>query len=87
MAPSLQGPVRKTTNMEVSLNCCSQIGGNLYRAPFCNGNPNIGPRIIGNLGQSPHGATAENTSRGAKVLLLGREKLTILLQGHVKLGD
>ena len=26
---------------------------NLYRAPYCNGNPNIGPRIIGNLDQYP----------------------------------
>ena len=25
---------------------------NLYRAPYYNGNPNIGPRIIGNLDQS-----------------------------------
>ena len=37
----------------ISLNHCSQNGGNLYRAPYCNGNPNIGPRIIGNLDQSP----------------------------------
>ena len=40
--------------MEVSLNYCSQNGGNLYRAPYYNGNPNIGPRIIGNLGQYPY---------------------------------
>ena len=39
--------------MVVSLNYCSQNGGNLYRAPYYNGNPNIGPRIIGNLDQSP----------------------------------
>ena len=38
-----------------SLNYCSQNGGNLYRAPYYNGNPNIGPRIIGNLDQSPYG--------------------------------
>ena len=38
--------------MVVSLNYCSQNGGNLYRAPYSNGNPNIGPRIIGNLDQS-----------------------------------
>ena len=37
--------------MVVSLNYCSQNGGNLYRAPHYNGNPNIGPRIIGNLDQ------------------------------------
>ena len=40
-------------HMVVSLNYCSQNGGNLYRAPYYNGNPNIGPRIIGNLDQSP----------------------------------
>ena len=40
--------------MLVSLNYCSQNGGNLYRAPYYNGNPNIGPRIIGNLDQYPH---------------------------------
>ena len=39
--------------MVVSLNYCSQNGGNVYRAPYYNGNPNIGPRIIGNLDQSP----------------------------------
>ena len=40
--------------MVVSLNYCSQNGGNLYRAPYYNGNPNIGPRIIGNLDQYPY---------------------------------
>ena len=40
--------------MIVSLNYCSQNGGNLYRAPYYNGNPNIGPRIDSNLGQSPY---------------------------------
>ena len=40
--------------MVVSLNYCSQNGGNLYRAPYYNGNPNIGPRIIGNLEQYPY---------------------------------
>ena len=40
--------------MVVSLNYCSQNGGNLYRAPYYNGNPNIGPRTIGNLDQSRH---------------------------------
>ena len=34
-------------HLVVSLNYCSQNGGNLYRAPYYNGNPNIGPRIIG----------------------------------------
>ena len=37
----------------VPLNYCSQNGGNLYRAPYYNGNPNIGPRMIGNLDQYP----------------------------------
>ena len=27
--------------------------GEMYRAPYYNGNPNIGPRIIGNLDQYP----------------------------------
>ena len=40
--------------MVVSLNYCSQNGGNVYRAPYYNGNPNIGPRIIGNLDQYPY---------------------------------
>ena len=40
--------------MVVSLNYCSQNGGNLYRAPYYNGKPNIGPRIIGNLDQYPY---------------------------------
>ena len=37
----------------VSLNYCSQNGGNVYRDPYYNGNPNIGPRITGNLDQYP----------------------------------
>ena len=41
-------------HMEVSLNYCSQNGGNVHRAPYYNRNPNIGPRIDSNLGQSPH---------------------------------
>ena len=44
---------RLPVDVEVSLNYCSQNGGNLYRAPYYNGNLNIGPRIIGNLDQSP----------------------------------
>ena len=40
--------------MEVSLNYCSQNGGNLYRAPYYNRNLNIGTRIDSNLGQSPY---------------------------------
>ena len=35
------------------LEVCSQNGGNLYRAPYYDRNPNIGPRIDSNLGQSP----------------------------------
>ena len=40
--------------MVVSLSYCSQNGGNIYRALYYNGNPNIGPRIIGNLDQYPY---------------------------------
>ena len=40
--------------MVVSLNYCSQNGGNVYRDPYYNGNPNIGPRIIGDLDQYPY---------------------------------
>ena len=43
-----------TWQMVVSLNYCSQNRGNVYRASYYNGNPNIGPRIIGNLDQSPN---------------------------------
>ena len=52
----LQGPLKKCpcSYMEVSLNYCSQNGGNLYRAPYYNRNLNIGPRIDSRLGQSPH---------------------------------
>ena len=39
--------------MVVSLNYCAQNGGNLYRAPYYNGNPTMGPRIIRNLDQYP----------------------------------
>ena len=46
-----EGPGRHKV---VSLSYCSQNGGNLYRAPYYNGNPNIGPRIIGNLDQYPN---------------------------------
>ena len=38
--------------MVISLNYCSQNGGNLCRAPYYNGNPNIG--IIRNLDQYPY---------------------------------
>ena len=42
-----------TVYVVISLNYCSQNGGNVYRDPYYNGNPNIGPRIIGNLDLSP----------------------------------
>ena len=53
--------------MVVSLNYCSQNGGNVYRDPHYNGNPNIGPRIIGNLDQYPYGGA---TGRGTALSLL-----------------
>ena len=40
--------------MVISLNYCSQNGGHVYRAPYYNRNPNIGPHIIGNLDQYPN---------------------------------
>ena len=40
--------------MEVSLNHCSQKGGNSYKAPYYNSNLHIGPRIDSNLRQAPH---------------------------------
>ena len=40
--------------MVVSLNYCSQNGGNVYRDPYYNGNPDIGPRIMGNLDEYPY---------------------------------
>ena len=48
----------------VSLNYCSQNGGNLYRASYYNGNPNIGPRIIGNLDQSTRVVSDAGQHRG-----------------------
>ena len=56
------GIKRTSRHMKVSLNYCSQNGGNLYRAPYYHGNPNIGPRIIGNLDQYPHGKIIPVTS-------------------------
>ena len=47
--------------MVVSLNYCSQNGGNLYRAPYYNGNPYIGPRTIENLDQSPYISLLKNS--------------------------
>ena len=48
--------------MVVSLNYCSQNGGNLKRAPYYNRNPNIGPRIVGNLDQYPHALNPKQKS-------------------------
>ena len=56
--------------MGVSLNYCSQNGGNLYRAPYYNGNPNIGPRIIGNLDQYPYTIIYEEPQLKVKGLRL-----------------
>ena len=38
--------VCQRNHVVVSLNYCSQNGGNVYRAPYYHGNPNIGPRIM-----------------------------------------
>ena len=48
--------------MLVSLNYCSQNGGNVYRDPYYNRNLNIGPPIIGNLDQYPYAPLIENHS-------------------------
>ena len=48
-------------------NYCSQNGGNLHRAPYYNGNLNIGPRIIGNLDQSPHGDFEQDLPESGRV--------------------
>ena len=42
----------------VSPNSCSQNGGNVYRAPYYNWNPNIRARVMGNLDQDPFGFRA-----------------------------
>ena len=39
--------------MEISLNYYCKNRDYKYRAPYYNGNPNIGPRIIENLDQYP----------------------------------
>ena len=59
--------------MVVSLNYCSQNGGNLYRAPYYNGNPNIGPRIIGNLDQYPYRFRREARNLGKPFALKARQ--------------
>ena len=64
-------------HMEVSLNYCSQNGGNVYRAPYYNRNLNIGPRIDSNLGQSPYkrGIMGGSMSRGSR----NRPQHTVIL--------
>ena len=63
MTVRVQANTTPCNYMVVSLNYCSQNGGNLYRAPYYNGNPNIGPRIIGNLDQYPHGDLPKSRPR------------------------
>ena len=76
-------------HMVVSLNYCSQNGGNLYRAPYYNGNPNIGPRIIGNLNQSPYACNVKldrcafNTTLEALGALLFLESAHDLTRGQL----
>ena len=57
--------------MVVSLNYCSQNGGNIYRAPYYNGNPSIGPRIIGDLDQYPYTRNVPGTWYRKKGQLVG----------------
>ena len=54
-------------------NYCSQNGGNLYRAPYYNGNPNIGPRIRGNLDQYPNHCKHFSTGLGTQTSVLHLE--------------
>ena len=63
--------------MVVSRNYCSQNGGNLYRAPYYNGNPNLGPRIIGNLDQSPYTSVADTTLGSIEVAKNKHSAVTI----------
>ena len=67
----------------VSLNYCSQNGGNVYRAPYYNGNPNIGPRTIGNLDQSPcnrYSATPSHSADFEAVPLLSLSNTGALIK-------
>ena len=64
--------------LEVSLNYCSQNGGNVYRAPYYNRNPNIGSRIDSNLGQSPFGGCVWELLK-TQALLRSAYKLTPIL--------
>ena len=59
--------------MVVSLNYCSQNGGNLHRAPYYNGNPNMGPRIIGNLDQYPYRGNGKENGNYYSILGLFEE--------------
>ena len=60
-------------HLVVSLNYSSQNGGNLYRAPYYNGNPNIGPIIIGKKDQYPPRLSCqqEDTMRGLELWGMG----------------
>ena len=70
--------------MVVSLNYCSQNGGNLYRAPYYNRNPNIGLGVIRNLDQYPHGAFVLENLDSSGPLPDGVRKLgAIILLGFV----
>ena len=57
--------------MVVSLNYCSQNGGNIYRAPYYNGNPNIGPRIVGNLDQESNGKDGQQEGNSEHIVVYG----------------
>ena len=65
--------------MEVSLNYCSQNGGNVYRAPYYSRNLNIGPRIDSNLGQSPYSQSTRFSTLSIllAVILLPLASMTI----------
>ena len=77
MLQQTQTPNFPYSYMEISLNYCSQNGGNVYRAPYYNGNPNIGPRIIRNLNQTPHGS-AVVASLGASMGYSEKTSITVL---------
>ena len=64
--------------MEVSLNYCSQNGGNLYRAPYYNRNLNIGPRID----SLDYSSYAESRPDGVEISCQVREPACSKLKGH-----
>ena len=71
--------MKKSQDMEVSLNYCSQNGGDVYRAPYYNRNPNIGPRIFRNLDQYPY--VINWTPKAMAHLMLARSPLFKTLVG------